>query len=139
MIYVAGYGRPTINNISDFAQLDSLDAYETTAIGGDGTVPHELGVLRTADGETVKTYFVDASHTSLPRDDRVVAALENCSRRELPGHSGNGYLSPNRRPWIRATRRKRSPSLGIPKKNVHLNWPSASGPRTRVRAAPRDA
>lgn len=76
MIYVAGYGRPTINGISDFTQLASLDAYETTATEGDGTVPHELGILQTADGEPVRTYFVDASHTGLPRDDLVVAALD---------------------------------------------------------------
>jgi pimeloyl-ACP methyl ester carboxylesterase len=81
MIYVAGYGRRTINGISNFAALDSLEAYDTTETEGDGTVPHELGFLRTPEGETVTTYFVDASHTNLARDGRVLAALDELLER----------------------------------------------------------
>jgi hypothetical protein len=76
MVYVAGHGRRTINGIDDFARLDSLEAYETTETEGDGTVPHELGFLRTSEGEMITTYFVDASHTNLARDRRVLGALD---------------------------------------------------------------
>jgi pimeloyl-ACP methyl ester carboxylesterase len=76
MVYVAGYGRRTISGIDDFARLDSLDAYGTTETKGDGTVPHELGFLRTPEGDMITTYFVDASHTNLARDRRVLGALD---------------------------------------------------------------
>jgi len=81
MVYVAGYGRRTINGIIDFAGLDSLGSYEATETEGDGTVPHELGFLRAPDGKSVRSYFVDASHTGLARDGRVLAALDELLER----------------------------------------------------------
>jgi pimeloyl-ACP methyl ester carboxylesterase len=89
MIYVAGYNHPTINGISDFAKLHSIEeGYSATLTAGDGTVPHELGFLETSQGEKVKTYFVDEAHVNLPRNGQVVAALE-----DLLGHGTTRALS----------------------------------------------
>ncbi|MGH3087715.1 MAG: CHAT domain-containing protein, partial [Rubrobacteraceae bacterium] len=70
MFYVAGYDRPTFYGIEDFSRLDDLDAYDVT-LKGDGTVPHELGLL-----DDVKTYYVDEEHGNLAINERVLASLD---------------------------------------------------------------
>jgi pimeloyl-ACP methyl ester carboxylesterase len=68
MIYVAGSGRETICDLRFVAPGEF--EYSTTLLG-DGRVPHDLGLL-----EGVPTYYVDESHGSLPRNDQVLAAVE---------------------------------------------------------------
>lgn len=77
MVYVAGYGLRTVSGIGDVARLDSLRrGYTATEMAGDGTVPHDLGLLETPDGQKMRMYFVRAAHGDLPRDERVNAALD---------------------------------------------------------------
>lgn len=71
MTYVAGYGYKTPDAIADWSKLQSWDGYHQT-LAGDGTVPHNLGFL---DGVT--TYFVQAEHSSLPADGRVIQAVQD--------------------------------------------------------------
>lgn len=68
MTYIAGCNRRTLSGISsqapgEFGYVETLD--------GDGRVPHRLGLL---DGVT--TYYVEEDHGSLPRNDKVMTAVE---------------------------------------------------------------
>lgn len=82
MVYVAGYGQPTFSGIQDFSRLDDLGAYDVTT-KGDGTVPHELGLL-----EGVKTYYIDEEHGNLASNKKVLSALD-----ELLGTGATAGLS----------------------------------------------
>lgn len=75
MVYVAGYDRWTPDGIDDFARMREAASYSQTR-EGDGTVPHQLGLLETPDGERVKTYFVDEEHTNLARNWQVIRAMD---------------------------------------------------------------
>jgi hypothetical protein len=70
MIYIAGSGRETAVGVKDRNQLGARHGYEWSR-GGDGTVPHELGLL---DG--VPAYFVPVEHGKLPGDAAVLAAVD---------------------------------------------------------------
>jgi pimeloyl-ACP methyl ester carboxylesterase len=69
MLYLAGYNRSTPNKIADYEKLAS-DAGYRFSLHGDGTVPHNLGLL---DG--VKTYFADCDHQSLPANNDILHAM----------------------------------------------------------------
>lgn len=82
MVYVAGSNQPTFSGIKNFSRLDLTGSYDVT-MNGDGTVPHELGLL-----ETVKTYYVDEEHGNLPSNTKILSALE-----ELLVDGATGALS----------------------------------------------
>ncbi len=86
MIYIAGYNRSTANAIADFSRLGEDAGYGFT-LHGDGTVPHNLGLL---DG--VPTYFVDSDHQSLPRNKDVLAAMTSLLSSGAP-QAGSGLAS----------------------------------------------
>lgn len=69
--YIAGYGFKTPDGIADWNKLQSWDGYRQT-LAGDGTVPHSLGPL-----DAVTTYFVQAEHSLLAADQRVIQAVED--------------------------------------------------------------
>jgi pimeloyl-ACP methyl ester carboxylesterase len=69
MAYVAGYNRLTAAAIKDSTQLGSDKGYTLTT-RGDGTVPHDLGLIK-----DVPTFYVDEEHMKLPANERVQAAL----------------------------------------------------------------
>ncbi len=69
MVYLAGYNCSTPNEIADYEKL-AADAGYRFSLHGDGTVPHNLGLL---DG--VKTYFTDCDHQSLPANDDILGAM----------------------------------------------------------------
>jgi hypothetical protein len=69
MIYIAGSGQETLAGLQIVApgEFDYLITHD-----GDGRVPHALGLLK-----DVPTYYVDASHGDLLRDEAVLAALDD--------------------------------------------------------------
>ena len=69
MAYVAGYNRVTAAAIRDVTQLANDGGYSLSK-RGDGTVPHDLGLL-----PDVRTFYVDEEHMKLPVNPRVQAAL----------------------------------------------------------------
>lgn len=69
MVYVAGYNRPTLAGIQDPSQLESDRGY-LLSLKGDGTVPHNLGLL-----PNVKTFYVDEEHQNLPSNTKVQSAM----------------------------------------------------------------
>jgi pimeloyl-ACP methyl ester carboxylesterase len=69
MLYLAGYNVSTPNEIAEYAKLGD-DAGYRFSLHGDGTVPHNLGLL---DG--VKTYFTNCDHQSLPANDDILGAM----------------------------------------------------------------
>lgn len=68
MLYVAGYGHKTVDGIR--RSNGKLEWRHSKA--GDGTVPHTLGRL-----PGVVTFWSGAKHGSLPKDDRVLAAIDD--------------------------------------------------------------
>jgi len=70
MSYVAGYGFDTIVGVDPGLPLDRLSSYWSSK-AGDGTVPHELGLLK-----DVPTYYTHVRHADLPADDDVIAAVD---------------------------------------------------------------
>ena len=69
MVYVAGYNRPTLAGLQDATQL-AVDAGYFFSRKGDGTVPHNLGLL-----QGVRTFYVDEEHMNLPGNGKVQKAL----------------------------------------------------------------
>jgi pimeloyl-ACP methyl ester carboxylesterase len=69
MIYIAGSGQETVSGLNIVApgEFDYLLTND-----GDGRVPHALGLLK-----DVPTYYVDASHGDLLRNEAVLAALDD--------------------------------------------------------------
>jgi pimeloyl-ACP methyl ester carboxylesterase len=76
MTYIAGFGEPTLSNVTDFTRLDQPLAYDKT-FAGDGRVPHVLGRLHDRQGNAVSMYFVAESHGSLPNNRQVQRALDD--------------------------------------------------------------
>jgi pimeloyl-ACP methyl ester carboxylesterase len=68
MVYVAGYGHRTVDGIR--RSNGKLEWRRSKA--GDGTVPHSLGRL-----PGVTTFWSRAKHGSLPKDEQVLAALDD--------------------------------------------------------------
>jgi hypothetical protein len=75
MIYVAGDNRLTFSGIQQGKPLDSFDSYDVTK-NGDGRVTHELGLLKNAAGNPIKTYYIEESHGDLPRNATILSAIE---------------------------------------------------------------
>jgi len=69
MVYVAGYNRPTPAAIQDATALASDSGYYFSR-KGDGTVPHDLGLL-----PNVKTFYIDEEHQNLPSNKNVQSAM----------------------------------------------------------------
>lgn len=82
MVYIAGCNRETLAGLKLVApgEFDYTITHE-----GDGRVPHELGLL--AD---VPTYYIDESHGDLPRNEKVLAAVDELLE------SGNTSVLPDR-------------------------------------------
>ncbi|HEV7734885.1 MAG TPA: CHAT domain-containing protein [Candidatus Binatia bacterium] len=76
MIYVAGCNQLTLAGLRDPSKFRDEGAYLWTR-DGDGRVTHDLGLLRTANGRDVPTYYVEAEHGSLPMNDAVLTALDD--------------------------------------------------------------
>ncbi len=68
MVYVAGYGHKTVDGIR--RSNGKLEWRRSKA--GDGTVPHSLGRL-----PGVTTFWSRAKHGSLPKDEKVLAAIDD--------------------------------------------------------------
>jgi len=88
MIYIAGCGRETISGLKILSQGE-FDY--TVTYNGDGRVPHELGLLK-----DVPTYYVDESHGDLPRNEKVLAAVDELLER------GRTFVLPDRPIVVRA-------------------------------------
>jgi hypothetical protein len=73
MVYIAGCNRETLSGLSVNGPGDFT--YQTT-YEGDGRVPFRLGLL-----ENVKTYYVEEDHGSLPRNEKVIAAVDEILER----------------------------------------------------------
>jgi len=69
MVYVAGYNRRTAADLQDPSLLGADEGYFFSR-KGDGTVPHNLGLL-----PNVKTFYVDEEHSKLPTNQKVLNAL----------------------------------------------------------------
>lgn len=68
MAYIAGYNQKTLSRM----EITAPGKFEYfTTLEGDGRVPHELGLLK-----DVSTYYVEESHGSLPKNDKVIKAIE---------------------------------------------------------------
>ncbi len=70
MTYIAGYGFETIVGFDASLPLDRLSSYWSSK-AGDGTVPHELGLLK-----GVQAYYAPVQHGDLASDDGVIAAVD---------------------------------------------------------------
>ncbi len=68
MVYIAGCNRETLGEIQ-FIAPGEFD-YRVTH-DGDGRVPHALGLL-----PDVPAYYVDESHGGLPKNEKVLAAVD---------------------------------------------------------------
>jgi pimeloyl-ACP methyl ester carboxylesterase len=80
MVYIAGCNRETLANLTVNGPGDFT--YYTT-YEGDGRVPFTLGLL-----DNVKTYYVEEDHGSLPRNEKVIAAVD-----EILERGGTSILS----------------------------------------------
>ncbi len=80
MTYIAGCNQETLSGLT-FAAPGEFDY--TVTYDGDGRVPHSLGILT-----GVATYYVDESHGGLPKNEKVLSAvqdlLESGATRALP-------------------------------------------------------
>ena len=76
MLYVAGYNQATYSGIRDWNKLRSTEGYEVTR-RGDGTVPHQLGLLQTPDNRPVPTFYIAEEHSLLPGNQTVMSALHD--------------------------------------------------------------
>jgi pimeloyl-ACP methyl ester carboxylesterase len=74
MVYVAGYGQPTFNNIRDFKKIGSVEAYDVT-LDGDGRVPHALGLLRKNGRQVGPVYYIKEEHGNLSSNAKILDAL----------------------------------------------------------------
>jgi pimeloyl-ACP methyl ester carboxylesterase len=74
MVYIAGYGRPTITAV-DLAKSPDKEPVYTVTTAGDGRVSHELGALCAAGQPPVTMLFVDEEHARLSVNDSVLRAL----------------------------------------------------------------
>jgi pimeloyl-ACP methyl ester carboxylesterase/O-acetyl-ADP-ribose deacetylase (regulator of RNase III) len=73
MIYIAGCNQETLAGLT----LISPGEFDyTVTYAGDGRVPHALGLL-----PDVPTYYVDEAHGDLPRNEKVLAAVDELLER----------------------------------------------------------
>ena len=72
LIYVAGYNQRTPYRIK--VDAPGVFLYQET-LDGDGRVPHDLGLL-----DDVRTFWVNESHGSLPRNADVLAGIHELLR-----------------------------------------------------------
>lgn len=85
MLYIAGYNQPTYSGIRDRDKLRSMDGYEVTR-RGDGTVPHQLGLLQAPDGRPVPTFYIEEEHSLLPGNQTVMAAIDDLLQTGTTSH-----------------------------------------------------
>jgi pimeloyl-ACP methyl ester carboxylesterase/O-acetyl-ADP-ribose deacetylase (regulator of RNase III) len=73
MIYIAGCNQETLAGLT----LISPGEFDyTVTYAGDGRVPHTLGLLK-----DVPTYYVDEAHGDLPKNEKVLAAVDELLER----------------------------------------------------------
>lgn len=133
MLYIAGYGRKTQTGIKDYGMLHDLEAGYHTTLEGDGTVPHELGFLKTAGGEPVKTYFVGASHINLPRDGRVIGAMNDLLK------TGKTSSLAESLPLIPEAAAEATPETPLVEQDLRTQHAQALAEDIRVKSAEPDA
>ncbi|MCB0122714.1 MAG: hypothetical protein KDE58_10745, partial [Caldilineaceae bacterium] len=89
MIYIGGHNRPTFVGLNlaalpptgpeDGPDADNAAGYlqraYQTGMNGDGTVAHPMGVLRTAKGERIPAYCVEALHGDLCTHPQILMAI----------------------------------------------------------------
>jgi pimeloyl-ACP methyl ester carboxylesterase/O-acetyl-ADP-ribose deacetylase (regulator of RNase III) len=94
MTYIAGCNQETLTgmNIVSPGEFEYL-----VSLAGDGRVPHDLGLLK-----GVPTYYVEEGHGDLPRNEKVLAAIDELLER------GNTSTLPNQPPISRAAPREGS-------------------------------
>lgn len=73
MTYIAGCNRETLSGLQMIAPGEFT---YTTTTAGDGRVPHALGLL-----PDVSTYYIEETHGDLPRNEQLLAALEEILER----------------------------------------------------------
>ncbi|HWP92510.1 MAG TPA: CHAT domain-containing protein [Thermodesulfobacteriota bacterium] len=73
MTYIAGCNRETLSGL-EIVEPGKFKYFIT--YDGDGRVPHRLGLL-----EGVKTYYVEEDHGSLPKNDKVITAIDQLLER----------------------------------------------------------
>jgi pimeloyl-ACP methyl ester carboxylesterase len=88
MVYVAGYDRPTYSDIDHPSHVNREEAYAVT-LQGDGTVPHELGILKASNGTQIKTFYVDEEHGNLASNARILVSLGELLEGGTPGRLGS--------------------------------------------------
>src|SRR5262249_38547011 len=73
MVYIAGCNQETVAGLTLISpgEFDYTVTYE-----GDGRVPHTLGLLK-----DVPTYYVDEAHGDLPKNEKVLAAVDELLER----------------------------------------------------------
>ncbi len=74
MIYIAGDNQVTLSRIENFEKLNDINEYKAT-IHGDGTVPHQLALLRT-DNRQISAYYVEEKHDRLPSHPQILSSLD---------------------------------------------------------------
>lgn len=99
LVYVAGYDQETVYRIH--VNGPGRFSYQKT-LDGDGTVPHELGLL-----PGVRTFWVKEVHGDLPKNDSVLAGID-----DLLATGATAALEPERparravdapRAWVNAS------------------------------------
>ena len=78
MVYVAGYNRRTAADLQDVTLLGADEGYFFSR-KGDGTVPHNLGLLA-----GVKTFYVDEEHSKLPTNQKSAQRADRADRNRRP-------------------------------------------------------
>lgn len=79
MIYIAGYGQPTIYGVNNLERLDDAKSYDVHD-NGDGRVPHAF-----AWKDGTKVWYVREAHGSLPTNAAVQAAVRDILNGKEPG------------------------------------------------------
>ncbi|MEZ4866966.1 MAG: CHAT domain-containing protein [Caldilineaceae bacterium] len=99
MIYIAGHGQPTFVGIhlqhlhkfhsrglqSEEDERNYLNRTYTIGLNGDGSTPHHLGVLKTADGQRIPAYYVEALHGDLCAHPKVLLGIQALLRGATDG------------------------------------------------------
>ena len=91
-IAILGYGVPTVMKLDEMEDLYLAKAYLVSQNGGDGIVPVDLA---RPNIKGLQEYFVEAEHSALISDSRVLSSLSNVLehgetntlRKESKGHS----------------------------------------------------
>lgn len=80
MIFVGGYDQPTVTEMTakklNFDDEEPLKGAVEVGLDGDGSVPHKLALLHTANKEQVPAFFVRTNHGALHTHPNVLIAID---------------------------------------------------------------